>query len=201
MPPTNPIEPNLYLWIALGGILVYLVYLFFAGKKKELIDWLETLGVALILALIIRTFIVSTFYIPSGSMIPTLDIKDRVIGNRFIYKFHAPQRQDVIIFLYPGDNKTYFVKRLIGLPGDLIAMKQGEVWVNGKLLDESGYPVQRDRTDLPSLIVPPRSYFALGDNRANSADSRYWGFVPEKNLVAQAMVTFWPVPHVKVIPQ
>jgi len=202
---TNMIGPNLLLWVILGGFLVYLIYLFFAGKKKPFYDWMETFVVALLLALIIRTFIMATFYIPSGSMIPTLEIKDRVIGNKFIYRFHSPQRQDVIIFKYPGDNKTYFVKRLIGLPGDKIELRDSDVYVNDTLLDESAYPVQKDpldeRKDFGPIIVSPRSYFALGDNRAHSADSRYWGYVPEKNLVAQAMFTFWPLRHIKVIPQ
>jgi signal peptidase I len=133
-------------------------------------------------------------------MIPTLDIKDRVIGNKFIYKFHVPHRQDVIIFKYPGDNKTYFVKRLIGLPGDLVELKHGDVYINNQILDESKYPVMKDQCDFGPILVSPQSYFTLGDNRANSADSRYWGYVPVKNLVAKVILTYWPVNHIKVIP-
>ena len=134
-------------------------------------------------------------------MIPTLNIRDRVIGNKFIYKFHEPRRQDVIIFKYPRDNKTYFVKRLIGLPGDKVEIQDGDVYLNGEFLDENKYPVRKDSTDFGPILVPPRSFFVLGDNRAHSADSRFWGFVPRKNLVAQGMFTFWPLPRIKIIPQ
>ncbi|MFA5928220.1 MAG: signal peptidase I [Candidatus Margulisiibacteriota bacterium] len=195
------IEANIYLWLIFAGVICFLAYLFIAGRKKEFYDWLETVIVAGLMALIIITFIAQSFYIPSGSMIPTLNISDRVIGNKFIYKFHEPRRQDVIIFKYPGDNKTYFVKRLIGLPGDKVELRRGIVYVNDKLLDEKKYPVQKDTANFGPIIVSPRSYFALGDNRANSADSRFWGYVPKKNLVAQAMFTFWPLKNIKIVPQ
>jgi len=195
------IAANIYLWIIFAGVLGYLTYLFFSGQRKSFYDWLETVVVSGILALVIITFIAQSFYIPSGSMIPTLNIRDRVIGNKFIYKFHEPRRQDVIIFKYPRDNKTYFVKRLIGLPGDKVEIQDGDVYLNGEFLDENKYPVRKDSTDFGPILVPPRSFFVLGDNRAHSADSRFWGFVPRKNLVAQGMFTFWPLPRIKIIPQ
>jgi len=195
------IEYNLYLWIALVVLLLYLVYLFITGHKKEFADWLETIIVAGILALIIRTFILATFFIPSGSMIPTFNIRDRVIGNKFIYKFYQPRRQDIIIFKYPVDEKIYFVKRLIGFPGDKIEIKNGNIFINDALLNEDNYNIIKDTCNFGPILVPPRSYFVLGDNRGNSADSRYWGFVPEKNLVAQAMFVFWPLNRLKVAPQ
>lgn len=195
------IEANLLLWIILGGVLCFLVYLYFANKKKEFYDWLETVLVAGGLALVIILFIAQSFYIPSGSMIPTLNIKDRVIGNKFIYRFREPERQNVIIFINPQDNKTHFVKRLIGLPGDIVELRKGITFVNNQPLDESKYPVQKDWADFGPVLVPPHSFLVLGDNRAHSADSRYWGFVPRKNIVAQAMFIFWPLNHLGVIPQ
>lgn len=195
------IESNLFLWIILGGVFCFLIYLYLSNKKKEFFDWLETVVVAGGLALVIIVFVAQSFYIPSGSMIPTLEIKDRVIGNKFIYKFREPERQNVVIFINPQDNKTHFVKRLIGLPGERVELRKGTVFINEQPLNEEKYPVQKDWADFGPVLVPPHSFFVLGDNRAHSADSRYWGYVPRKNIVAQGMLIFWPLTHIKIIPQ
>ena len=169
-----------------------------SGKKhKELLSWVW----AILLVLVLRQFFVQAFVIPSESMKPTLKIHDRLLANKLIYKIREPQRWEVIIFKYPEDPSKYFVKRLVGLPGENLLIRNGSVGIDGMpqkppdyisthlyyYSDEEGlYGV---KTELP---IPPRAYFALGDNSINSKDSRYWGFVPKKNLVGKALFIYWP---------
>ena len=173
-------------------------------SKSWLRDWTETIVVALVLALIIRTFIIQVFYIPSGSMIPTLDIGDRIIVNKFAYKFTAPKRFDIIVFKYPytkpGEPSRDYIKRLIGLPGETVAVKGGFVYINGKALSEE-HPISRDISDFPAFKVPDDGYFMMGDNRPNSADSRVWGYLPKKYLIGPAEFRIWPLMRVGLLPK
>ena len=155
-------------------------------------DTIETLVSAVILALIIRAFIVQAFWIPSGSMIPTLLEGDRVLVCKFEYLLRAPRRGDVFVFKYPRDPSMDYVKRLIALPGDVFEVRDGIVWINGEKVEEP-YVRFHDTYNQKPLTVPEKSYVALGDNRPNSADSRYWGFVPEKNIVGPVHVRYWPL--------
>jgi signal peptidase I len=173
---------------------------FFPQKKGVIRDTLETVLIAFVLAMIIRTFIVQVFYIPTGSMIPTLLIKDRVIVNKFIYKFSKPKHQEVIVFKYPVNPKKDFIKRIIGIPGDTIVIRNGYIFVNDQKLDEKNHPLNRDNSYYGPLKVPPNSYFVLGDNRYNSADSRVWGFVPKKNIIGKAFFKIWPPLRIGPIP-
>jgi signal peptidase I len=111
-------------------------------------------------------------------------------GSKFL--FHGPQRGDVIVFRYPRDPSRDFIKRVIGVPGDVVSIHDGKVAVNGLLLDES-YLDETTRSDLDDTVVPDGSYFVLGDNRSNSSDSRSWGFVPEENIIGKAMFSYWPL--------
>ena len=164
-----------------------------------ILDSVETLLIALFFALIIRQFIIQTSLIPSGSMIPTMKVNDRLFVNKFIYRFTSPKNGDIVVFKSPtGDGKDY-VKRCIGVPGDTISIKKGFVFVNNKPLILSGVLIQRDYTASETVKVPPNSYYVLGDNRAFSSDSRVWGFVPEKNLLGKALFTFWPLDRMKVL--
>lgn len=177
--------------------------------KEKLLGWLketlETLVIAFVLAFLIRTFVVQGFWIPSGSMEPNLQIGDRLLAYKFFYGLDNVERGDVIVFRYPLDPKKDFIKRVIGLPGDVVSIENKRIYVNGNLLYES-YVIHRDaritgppRDEYGPRTVPPDSLFVMGDNRDSSADSRYWGFVPEGNLVGEAFLIYWPLWRIKLI--
>jgi signal peptidase I len=154
------------------------------------------------IAIALRIFVAETRYIPSASMLPTLHINDRLIINKLIYHFQLPARGDLVIFSPPEalkkeGYKDAFIDRIIGIPGDRVEIKGCQVFVNDKLLVESY--IRKDSTggpDLPSQIVPPNSYLVLGDNRNNSYDSRYWGFVLRQNIIGRATQRFWPIDRI-----
>ena len=161
---------------------------------------LESLVWAVALAMIIRTFIMAPFKIPSGSMHPTLIEGDRILVNKFIYHFRPPRRGDIVVFRYPDDPKRPFIKRLAAVGGDAVEIRDGKIVVNGQPLDGSGifsvnhYYNQGEYGKAGQVIhVPPDSYYVLGDNSASSHDSRFWGFVPKRLMIGQAMCIFWPV--------
>ncbi len=177
---------------------------------REIKEWTEAIIIAAVLAILIRTFIFQVYKIPSGSMIPTLRIGDRVIAWKLPYgpripfthiklpKWKDPKRGDIIVFLYPLDPKKHFVKRLIAKGGETVEIKSGTVFVDGKPLLEGPF---RDITyynlgpygeEGKKIKVPPHHYYVLGDNSLYSKDSRYWGFVPEENLVGKVVFRFWP---------
>ena len=172
-------------------------------KREDLIrevkEWANSIIVALILTLIIRTFVVQAFKIPSGSMRPTLLEGDKLFVNKFIYRFHPPQRGDIIVFKYPVDPKKDFIKRLAGLSGDTVEIRDGKIYIDGKVLDDPAsfgkfYYYNHDPYGGPGekIRVPEDCYYALGDNSANSQDSRFWGFVPKKNVLGKAIFRWWP---------
>jgi signal peptidase I len=167
-------------------------------KKHEWYDLLETIVFAFILAFLIKTFILQISYIPTGSMIPTLNEKEAVLVIRIPYYFREPSRGEVIVFKYPQDLTKEYVKRLIGLPGDTIEIKNGVVYVNGKALDEP-YVKNKSSDNYGPIKVPKDNYFVLGDNRPVSVDSRYWGFVPKKNLVGKAVLLLWPPQRIGLV--
>jgi signal peptidase I len=187
------------------------------------VETLKTIGLSIVLAFGIRSFVAEARYIPSGSMLPTLQIDDRLIIDKISYRFTDPVRGDIVVF-NPTDqlakekdsNGKYFsdafIKRVIGVPGDRVDVKGGKVYINGKLLPEKYIeePSAKDwsttdrfTTDsdgqhyhLPwpaDGVVPKGQYLVLGDNRNNSYDSHYWGFVPKDKIVGKAVVRFWPV--------
>lgn len=177
---------------------------------REAKEWAQSIVVALILTLIIRTFVIQAFKIPSGSMIPTLQIGDKLFVNKYIYRFEAPKRGDIIVFKYPGDpnnpdepkseRKKDFIKRLVGFEGESIEIRDGKIYVNNKALEDPAsfgkfYYYNQGVYGEPytKVLVPKDSYFVLGDNSANSRDSRFWGFVPKKNLLGKAIVRWWPL--------
>jgi len=163
-------------------------------------DLIPTLFFAIVFALIIRSFAVASFYIPSGSMEPTLLESDRLIADRLSYTFHLrePQRGDIIIFRFPNDPKVDYIKRVIALPGETVEIHNRQVYVNGESLSED-YTAEAPRYDMPPREVPDGEYFVLGDNRNRSRDSHIWGFVPEANLVGEALFIYWPLNRVSMI--
>ncbi len=186
-------------------------------KKSVLRDWVESIIVAFILAMIIRAFVVQAFKIPTGSMRMTLVEGDLILVNKFIYgakvpftnfRFPAvrqPKRGDVVVFIYPEDKKKDFIKRLVGLPGETVEIKGGSIYVNDKpaaeaIFNRIYYFNKGDfGTTGQKIVVPKDSYFVLGDNSASSKDSRYWGFVPKEYLLGQAMIIYWPLQRIRVI--
>lgn len=167
-------------------------------------EYAQSIIIAFILAMIIRTFVIQVFKIPTGSMKPTLIEGDRIIVNKFIYRFARPKTGDVIVFKYPVEPKKDFIKRLVGIPGDTLQIIDGKIIVNdrplsGAVFKDIFYYNRGEYADVDKITVPKDSYFVLGDNSANSVDSRYWGFVPKNYLLGKAMVVFWPVNRLKVI--
>ncbi len=169
-------------------------------KTKGLIrEYAESLLIAAVLALIIRTFIVTPFKIPTGSMQPTLMPGDKIFVNRFIYRFQPPQRADVVVFRYPEDPRRDFIKRLVAFPGERVEIVEGNLKIDGKIVDtppifqQTYYKNQGAYGAAEAgIAVPADCYFVLGDNSNSSRDSRYWGFVPRKLMLGKAFVIWWP---------
>lgn len=166
-------------------------------------EWVPTLAWALVLALVLRNYAVASYFIPSGSMESTLMPGDLLIADKFSYKVlkHEPARGDVMIFVYPGDDergKPDFIKRIIGLPGDRVRVTDGIVYVNNEPLDEP-YIKEAPFSDFEEVSVPQDSFFAMGDNRNHSRDSRSWGYVPRANLEGRALFVFFPFTRAKLV--
>ncbi len=166
--------------------------------QKENIFWeaTKTIGLSLVFAFGIRTFVAEARYIPSDSMEPTLQINDRLIIDKISYDFIPPQRGDIIVFnptktLIAENYHEAFIKRIIGLPGDKVEVKNGLVYVNGFPLKEN-YIEDKPDYQWGPVIVPKNSYLVLGDNRNNSYDSHYWGFVPRNKIIGRAIIRFYP---------
>jgi len=186
-------------------------------KRKSVVrEYAEAIAIAILLALVIRTLIVQAFTIPSGSMMDTLLVGDYILVNKFLYGpelpvtdyrlpgFRDPSRGDIIVFKYPQDEKRDFIKRIVATPGDTVQVRGHQVFVNGRALVEPfvklpegtvptsaqpgycGYAYGCDPTR-----VPADSYFVMGDNRDNSQDSRYWGFVKRDKIKGKAFLIYW----------
>lgn len=161
------------------------------------VEGLQTIGLSVILALGIRQFVAEARYIPSGSMEPTLEVNDRLVVEKVSYHFNPPGRGDIIVFwppedaLEPSKRRDAFIKRVIGLPGDMVEVTEGTVFINGEALTES-YIKEPPAYEWGPQSVPEDSYLVLGDNRNSSYDSHSWGFVPKDNIIGKAIVRFWP---------
>jgi len=180
-------------------------------KKSKVREYAETLIIALAIALFVRTFVVQAFKIPSSSMEPTLLVGDHILVNKFIYgiripvigekilPFSTPRRGDVIVFIYPGDRSKDFIKRVIGLPGDTVEFRDRKIYINDRLIEDPWGFYRRDNPPWRSSVsdnygpqvVPPDALFVMGDNRDNSQDSRYWGFVPLDDVLGKAFIMYW----------
>jgi signal peptidase I len=178
-------------------------------QKSQVREWTEAIVFALVIALFIRTFIVQAFKIPSSSMVPTLEVGDHILVWKFIYGIkipfvdkklmvRSPDRGDTVVFLYPKDRSKDFIKRVIGLPGEKIQIIGKKILINDRpIKDLWGYYV-RDYGDAESIgdnygpiIVPPNSLFVMGDNRDNSQDSRFWGFVDINSVKGEAFIIYF----------
>jgi len=174
--------------------------------KREIKEWVESIVIAFILAMVIRTFVVQAFKIPSGSMRPTFIEGDRILVNKFVYRFNEPEAGDIVVFRYPEDMKKDFVKRLIAKGNQTIEIKDGDVYIDGSLVTkphvvrEIFYYNRGNYGEVDQKIkVPPDCYYVLGDNSSSSRDSRYWGFVPKKNLLGRAFLIYWPLNRIRAL--
>ena len=184
-----------------------------AKRKKSVVrEYVEAIGIAILLALFIRTFVVQAFKIPSGSMLPTLLIGDHLLVNKFIYGIRVPfsgkvlvplkdpKSGDIIVFKFPKDRSIDYIKRVVGVPGDEIELKNKKLFVNGNPTSDP-YAHYTTTAVLPGSVspkdnfgpvtVPEGKYFVMGDNRDNSSDSRFWGFVETNDVLGKAMIIYW----------
>ncbi|WP_196594298.1 signal peptidase I [Pectinatus sottacetonis] len=167
----------------------------------EIKDWIISIVIAVVLALFIRHFIVELYLVDGPSMEPTLENHERLVVNKFVYRFREPKKGEVLIFQYPKDPSRDFIKRVIALPGDTIEIKNGHVFVNGKLQNEP-YILSQTKGDYPLTTIPAGHIFVMGDNRNNSEDSRFpdVGFVPFNLIRGKAVLVFWPLNEIHSLP-
>ncbi len=180
-------------------------------KKKFIKDYIEPMLIAVLITLLVRTFLLQAFKIPSGSMEPTLRIGDYLLVNKLIYgiripytdirifSYEKPKRGDVIVFIYPVDPAKDFIKRVIGTEGEKVQIVNGKIYINDKqIADPWGHFKKEGPAEyfpgvenFGPVIVPKDSFFVMGDNRDNSADSRFWGFVPLKDVIGKAFIIYF----------
>jgi signal peptidase I len=166
----------------------------------ELKSWSRDILLAVAIAIFIVIFVVQPVKVEGTSMQPQLADQDRIFVNRFIYRFKQIDRGDVVVFWYPKDRTKSFIKRIIGMPGDLVEIRKGMVFINGKRIDEPYLkPEFRDRQSYNAVIIPDEKYFVLGDHRNSSNDSRSWGFVDKSMIYGKAVFSYWPVSHVGLV--
>jgi signal peptidase I len=180
--------------------------------KSKIQEYIEAIIIAILIAVFIRTFIIQAFKIPSRSMVPTLLVGDHLLVNKFIYgvkipyfrktviPFTDPQKGDIVVFIYPNDRTKDFIKRVIGISGDTIEIRNKKIFINGKSYSDT-FGIYNDSVIYPRTIqprdnfgpitVPKESLFVMGDNRDESADSRFWGFVDLKDVEGKAFLIYW----------
>lgn len=181
-------------------------------KKSVFREYAEAIIIAVLLAVFIRTYVLQAFKIPSGSMLPTLQIGDHLLVNKFIYGTKIPfkdgrvlawkeiERQDIVVFRFPKDRTVDYIKRVVGVSGDIVQVKDKKVMVNGKYIEDSHAhftaPLSRSaavgpRDNFGPVKIPEGKIFVMGDNRDNSYDSRFWGYVDQKDVLGKALIIYW----------
>ena len=164
--------------------------------RNEIRVWTRDLLIAIGLALVIIVFLYQPVKVEGTSMAPLLSDQERIFINKFVYRFEPIQRRDVVVFWYPLDHSKSFIKRVIGLPGESVEIRQGIVYVNGHAIDEPYVPAQyEDMSDFGPIRVPKDNYFVMGDHRISSNDSRVFGPVASKFIYGRAVFAYWPVDH------
>ncbi len=182
-------------------------------RQRALIEWLIILAIVLVCTVVLRTFVVQSYSIPSLSMAPTLQIGDRIIVDKLSYRFGSVHRGDIVVFARPPlEDQDYadLVKRVIGLPGETISARNGHVYINGKLPHEPWLPPgpqsftgplpgdPNEQFNMPGPVkIPQGEYYVMGDNRINSEDSRFFGPIPKSLIVGRAVAVAWPLSHIK----
>jgi signal peptidase I len=170
-------------------------------RKRALVEWGIVVAIAVVLALVLRGFVFQPYWIPSGSMEPTLEIGDHVLVNKLSYHFHPVHRGDVIVFKKPPNDYspgiTDLIKRVIGLPGETISAQGGSVYIDGRKLAEPWLPKGVTTANFGPVHIPPGYYFVMGDNRGDSADSRVIGPISGKLIVGRAFLIVWPLSRIR----
>jgi signal peptidase I len=169
--------------------------------RRELRNWGRDLVIALSLAVVIIVFFYQPVKVEGTSMTPLITDQERIFINKFVYRFEPIDRGDVVVFWYPLDRTKSFIKRVIGLPGDMVEIRRGNVYINGKrLLEPYVPPEMADSGSMAPLRVPRDEYFVMGDHRSSSNDSRIFGPVPRKFIYGKAVFAYWPVEHFGSLP-
>jgi signal peptidase I len=172
------------------------------GRLRGIVEWVVIIAIALTGAVLMRTFLVQAFYIPSASMNPTLQQNDRVLVNKTSYRLHSVHRGDIVVFAHsPGFDPTIkdLIKRVIGLPGETVSGRGGQVYINGHPLNEPYLPQGSFTTDFGPKYVAPHTYWVMGDNRGNSTDSRVFGAITAHQIVGRAFVLWWPLSRIHLL--
>ncbi len=163
---------------------------------RNVVEWVVIAGGALLVAFVIKTFLLQAFYIPSLSMSPTLKVNDRVLVNKLSYDLHPVHRGDVVVFRSPPGESAQIkdlIKRVVGLPGDTVESNNGHILINGQVLNEPYLQPDVQTGAVEKTVVPPGQYWVMGDNRPNSRDSRFFGTIPKSLIVGRAFVRVWPL--------
>jgi signal peptidase I len=173
------------------------------SSTRRALEWLVIIAIAVLVALGLRIFVFQTFWIPSGSMYPTLKVNDRILVNKLSYRFHGVGRGDIIVFRAPPKVEQacetldkVLVKRVIGLPGETISARNDNIYIDGKEIAQPWLPKHDPNTTTPAFgprSIPANNYFVMGDNRTMSCDSRSWGFVPRSDIIGKAEMRIWPL--------
>ena len=160
------------------------------GRSAAVSRWEQAL-LGFLLAVAVTLFVMQGFCVAGDCMQPHLYTGERVLANKFIYHLAPPRRGDIVIFDYPKDTRQVYVKRVVGLPGEIVAIRDGRVSINGNLLAET-YKTFAAHGDMTAHAVPSGQYFVMGDNRDVSDDSRYWGDLPRRDIIGRAVACYWP---------
>jgi signal peptidase I len=171
------------------------------GLQREIRAWARDLVIAAALAAVIIVFFYQPVKVEGTSMAPSLADQERIFINKFVYHFGVIERGDVVVFWYPLDPTKSFIKRVVGLPGDLVQIREGHVFINGQRLPEPYVPPEyQDFSDYGPLRVKPGEYFVMGDHRISSNDSRMFGPVPARYIYGKAVFAYWPIADFGTIP-
>jgi signal peptidase I len=180
------------------------------SRFRGAVEWLIVIVGAVVVALLIKTFLLQAFFIPSGSMLPTLEVGDRVLVNKLSYRFGDVGRGDLIVFERPdsavSDDIKDLIKRVVALPGESLVIRDGRVFIDGALLNEpylpdgtTTSPGTMGCSETDPCVIPENSVWVMGDNRGGSKDSRYFGAVPDDEIVGRAFVRVWPLNRIGLL--
>jgi len=171
-----------------------------SSPNRAFWETVQSIIIALVLAFLIRTFLVESFIVQGRSMEVTLFDGERLFVEKLSYRWHEPQRGDIVVFRYPLDPSRDFIKRVIAVGGDYVEIRMGQIYVNGQAIQEP-YVANRDLQSYPKTRVPPGSIFVLGDNRRNSEDSRVFGAVDLRYVKGRAFLVYWPISKIQFLTQ
>ena len=170
------------------------------GLLPDVQSWIRDIVISLAIAGVVIVFLYQPVKVEGNSMLPELTDQERIFINKFIYRFENIQRGDVVVFWYPLDPAKSYIKRVIGLPGETVRLVNGDVFVNGRKLDEPYVPSEyRDEQNIGPIHIPPGEFFVMGDHRSSSNDSRIWGNVERRFIYGKAVFVYWPMGQLGIL--